>query len=237
MCANARVHGHFDEAVGHGEASVRLFRELGAEISEGTALGELAFNYARQGRLSEARAAAERGAELVGGRESVSKAIGLYYLARVLRLCGDGKAALSRARDALALFRALGVTAFEAATGTLMAEVHAEAGHYTLAVGTAEEFMPLARRTSGMLEGALLRALGRSLCHLEQGGRGRGPAWRPPSTSSTGAGPWPMPNRPGRCWRASREGQFLYSPHKTRALSPPPPWMTLRKAPSVPFVS
>nr|WP_281396826.1 AfsR/SARP family transcriptional regulator [Streptomyces olivoverticillatus] len=173
LCANARVHGHFDEAVGHGEASVRLFRELGAEISEGTALGELAFNYARQGRLSEARAAAERGAELVGGRESVSKAIGLYYLARVLRLCGDGKAALSRARDALALFRALGVTAFEAATGTLMAEVHAEAGHYTLAVGTAEEFMPLARRTSGMLEGALLRALGRSLCHLEQGARAR----------------------------------------------------------------
>ncbi|MEU7133564.1 BTAD domain-containing putative transcriptional regulator [Streptomyces sp. NPDC046261] len=173
LCANARVHGHFDEAVGHGEASVRLFRELGAQIAEGTALGELAFNYARQGRLAEARAAAERGAELVGGRESVSKAIGLYYLARVLRLCGDGNAALGPARDALELFRALGVTAFEAATGTLMTEVHAEAGHYALAAGTAEEFMPLARRTSGMLEGALLRALGRSLCHLGQDARAR----------------------------------------------------------------
>lgn len=173
LCANARVHGHFDEAVGHGEASVRLFRELGAQIAEGTALGELAFNYARQGRLAEARAAAERGAELVGGRESVSKAIGLYYLARVLRLCGDGNAALGRAREALELFRALGVTAFEAATGTLMAEVHAEAGHHALAAGTAEEFMPLARRTSGMLEGALLRALGRGLCHLGQEARAR----------------------------------------------------------------
>ncbi|MDT0449277.1 AfsR/SARP family transcriptional regulator [Streptomyces hesseae] len=173
LCANARVHGHFAEAVGHGEASVRLFRELGAEIAEGTALGELAFNYARQGRLAEARAAAERGAELVGGRESVSKAIGLYYLARVLRLCGDGNAALDRARAALEMFRALGVTAFEAATGTLMAEVHAEAGHHALAARTAEEFMPLARRTSGMLEGALLRALGRGLCHLRQGARAR----------------------------------------------------------------
>ncbi|MEU2510739.1 AfsR/SARP family transcriptional regulator [Streptomyces syringium] len=173
LCANARVHGHFDEAVGHGEASVRLFSELGAKIAEGTALGELAFNYARQGRLAEARAAAERGAELVGGRDSVSKAIGLYYLARVLRLCGDGNAALGRARDALEMFRALGVTAFEAATGTLMAEVHAEAGHYALAAGTAEEFMPSARRTSGMLEGALLRALGRSLCHQGQDARAK----------------------------------------------------------------
>ncbi|MFF7727142.1 BTAD domain-containing putative transcriptional regulator [Streptomyces sp. NPDC008001] len=173
LCANARVHGRFDEAVGHGEASVRLFRKLGAEIAEGTALGELAFNYARQGRLTEARAAAERGALLVGGRESVSKAIGLYYLARVLRLCGEGNAALDRAREALVLFRALGVTAFEAATGTLMAEVHAEAEHYALAAGTAEEFLPLARRTSGMLEGALLRALGRSLCRQGQDARAK----------------------------------------------------------------
>ncbi|MFI1972095.1 AfsR/SARP family transcriptional regulator [Streptomyces cinnamoneus] len=173
LCANARVHGHFEEAVGHGEASVRISRELGAQIAEGTALGELAFNYARQGRLAEARTAAERGAELVGGRESVSKAIGLYYLARVLRLCGDGDTALDRARDALALFRTLRVTAFEAATGALMAEIHAEAGHHALAAGTAEEFMPLARRTSGMLEGALLRALGRSLRHLGQDARAR----------------------------------------------------------------
>ncbi|MBZ4320519.1 AfsR/SARP family transcriptional regulator [Streptomyces huiliensis] len=163
LCASARVHGRFDEAVEHGEASVRLFRELGAAISEGTALGELAFNYARLGRFPEARAAAERGAEQVGGRESVSKAIGLYYLARVLRLCGDGDAALGRARDALALFRTFGVTAFEAATGTLMAEVHAEAGRHSLAAETAEEFLPSARRTSGMLEGALLRVLGSGL--------------------------------------------------------------------------
>ncbi|MCC3777475.1 AfsR/SARP family transcriptional regulator [Streptomyces sp. UNOB3_S3] len=173
LCANARVRGRFDEAVGHGEASVRLFRELGAEIAEGTALGELAFNYARRGSLAEARAAAERGAELVGGRESVSTAIGLYYLARVLRLCGDGDAALDRAREALELFRTLGVTAFEAATGTLMAEVHVEAGHHALAAGTAEEFLPLARRTSGMLEAALLRALGRGLCRLGQAARAR----------------------------------------------------------------
>ncbi|GHC40077.1 AfsR/SARP family transcriptional regulator [Streptomyces cinnamoneus] len=171
LCANARVHGRFDAAVVHGEASVRLFRALGAATAEGTALGELAFNYARQGHLTEARAAAERGARLVGGRESVSKAIGLYYLARVLRLCDVREEALRRADEGLVLFRALNVSSFEAASGNLIAELQAEEGQYALAAHTAETFLPLARRVSAMLEGGLLRTLGRSLPHLGQHAR------------------------------------------------------------------
>ncbi|MFC4517229.1 BTAD domain-containing putative transcriptional regulator [Streptomyces ehimensis] len=171
LCAHARVRGRFADAVAHGEASVRFFRSLDAATAEGTALGELAFNYARQGRLSEARAAAERGAELLGGRESVSKAIGLYYLARVLRLCGDRDEALRRAGAALPLFRTLNVSSFEAASGNLIAELHAEEERYALAARTAETFLPLARKVSAMLEGGLLRTLGRSLVHLGQRAR------------------------------------------------------------------
>ncbi|MCA6091342.1 winged helix-turn-helix domain-containing protein [Streptomyces sp. SCA3-4] len=171
LCANARVHGRFDAAVAHGEASVRLFHALGAATAEGTALGELAFNYARQDRLTEAREAAERGARLVGGQESVSKAIGLYYLARVLRLCGDREEALRRADEGLALFRTLNVSSFEAASGNLIAELQAEGEQYALAAQTAEAFLPLARRVSAMLEGGLLRTLGRSLPHLGQHAR------------------------------------------------------------------
>ncbi|MEU3075622.1 AfsR/SARP family transcriptional regulator [Streptomyces laurentii] len=171
LCAHARVRGRFDEAIAHGEESVRFFRRLGAATAEGTALGELAFNYARQDRLSEAREAAERGVELLGGRESVSKAIGLYYLARVLRLCGDPDEALHRAEAALPLFRALNVSSFEAASGNLIAELHAEEERYALAARTAETFLPLARKVSAMLEGGLLRTLGRSLVHLGQRAR------------------------------------------------------------------
>ncbi|MEV5505141.1 AfsR/SARP family transcriptional regulator [Streptomyces orinoci] len=173
LCAGARVQGRFAEAVRHGESSVGLFRSLGAPVAEGTALGELAFNYARLGRLNEARAAAERGAELVGGQESVSQAIGRYYLARVLRECGATAEARAAAESALALFRSLNVTAFEVATGNLLAELHLIEGRFSLAADTAETFLPPARRTSGMLEGGLLRSLGRSLSRLGQPSRAR----------------------------------------------------------------
>ncbi|MFV8131646.1 BTAD domain-containing putative transcriptional regulator [Streptomyces syringium] len=176
LCAGARTHGRFDDAIAHGEASVRLFHTLGAATAEGTALGELAFNYARRNRLTEARAAAERGASLVcgqNGEASVSSAISLYYLARVLRLCDAADEALRHARDALSLFRTLGVSAFEAATGNLIAELHAEAGDHALTAETAETFLPLARRTSGMLEAGLLRSLGRALSRLGQAARAR----------------------------------------------------------------
>ncbi|WP_338933245.1 serine hydrolase domain-containing protein [Streptomyces netropsis] len=64
-------------------------------------------------------------------------------------------------------------------------------------------------------------------CAIWDGLRGRGARGRrvrrPPSPSSSGARPGPMPNRPGRCRQASCAGQFLYTPHRTRALSPLPP--------------
>ncbi|GGX74871.1 AfsR/SARP family transcriptional regulator [Streptomyces hiroshimensis] len=173
LCAGARVRGRTDEAVEHGEAAVRLFRFSGAGTAEGTALGELAFNYARQARLAEARTAAERGARLVGREPSVSKAIGLYYLARVLRLCDDLGGALHRAQEALELFRSLNVPAFEAATGALIADLHVQAGRHRLAADVAETFLPVARRTSGILEASLLRALARGLVHLGQRARAR----------------------------------------------------------------
>ncbi len=173
LCAGARVGGRTDEAVEHGEAAVRLFRSARAGTAEGTALGELAFNYARQERLAEARAAAERGARLVGREPSVSKAIGLYYLARVLRLCDDVGEALHRAQEALELFRSLNVPAFEAATGALITDLHVQAGRHRLAADVAETFLPVARRTSGMLEASLLRALARGLYHLGQRARAR----------------------------------------------------------------
>ncbi|MFC5144704.1 AfsR/SARP family transcriptional regulator [Streptomyces aureoversilis] len=173
LCAGARVGGRTDEAVEHGEAAVRLFRSSRAGTAEGTALGELAFNYARQERLAEARTAAERGARLVGREPSVSKAIGLYYLARVLRLCDDVGEALHRAQEALELFRSLNVPAFEAATGALIADLHVQAGRHRLAADVAETFLPVARRTSDMLEASLLRALARGLDQLGQRARAR----------------------------------------------------------------
>lgn len=171
LCAQIRVCGRPEDAVVHGEASVRLFRSLGATTAEGTALGELAFNYARQGRLTEARAAAGRGVGLLGGRESLSTAVGLYYLARVLRLCGERDEALRRAGEGLALFRSLRVTSFEAASGGLIAGIHAEEGRYALAAQTAETFLPQARKIGAILESGLLRTLGRSLGRLGQRAR------------------------------------------------------------------
>ncbi|MEV5378357.1 BTAD domain-containing putative transcriptional regulator [Streptomyces nondiastaticus] len=173
LCAGARVGGRTDEAVEHGEAAVRLFRSARAGTAEGTALGELAFNYARQERLAEARTAAEQGARLVGREPSVSKAIGLYYLARVLRLCDDVSGALHHAQEALELFRSLNVPAFQAATGALIADLHVQAGRHRLAADVAETFLPVARTTSGMLEASLLRALARGLAHLGQLARAR----------------------------------------------------------------
>ncbi|MEU1674706.1 BTAD domain-containing putative transcriptional regulator [Streptomyces roseifaciens] len=173
LCAGARVRGRTDEAVEHGEAAVRLFRSSRAGTAEGTALGELAFNYARQERLAEARTAAEQGARLVGREPSVSKAIGLYYLARVLRLCDDVDEALHRAQEALELFRSLNVPAFQAATGALIADLHVQAGRHRLAAEVADTFLPVARTTSGILEASLLRALARGLDHLGQRARAR----------------------------------------------------------------
>ncbi|MEH6373412.1 BTAD domain-containing putative transcriptional regulator [Streptomyces sp. KLMMK] len=173
LCAGARVRGRTDEAVEHGEAAVRLFRSSRAGTAEGTALGELAFNYARQERLAEARTAAEQGARLVGREPSVSKAIGLYYLARVLRLCDDVDEAFHRAQEALELFRSLNVPAFQAATGALIADLHVQAGRHRLAAEVAETFLPVARTTSGILEASLLRALARGLDHLGQRARAR----------------------------------------------------------------
>ncbi|WP_344031649.1 AfsR/SARP family transcriptional regulator [Streptomyces luteireticuli] len=171
LCAQVRVCGRPEDAVVHGEASVRLFRSLGETTAEGTALGELAFNYARQGRLAEARAAAERGVGLLGDRESLSTAVGLYYMARVLRLCGERDEALRWADEGLALFRSLHVTSFEAASGGLIAEIHAEEGRYALAARVAETFLPPARKIGAILESGLLRTLGVSLGRLGQRAR------------------------------------------------------------------
>ncbi|MET8545746.1 BTAD domain-containing putative transcriptional regulator [Kitasatospora sp. NPDC004799] len=163
---NARVHGRYAEAAEHAGRAAELFRRLGAERSEGSALGEFAFSAAQTGRLDEARAAAERGAHLMSGSGPVSAATGRYYLARVLRLCGDPEAALAHAVGAREEFAALQVTVFAAASGDLAARIHAEAGRWLLAVDAAEAVLPLARRTSAALEAALLRTLGTALTGL-----------------------------------------------------------------------
>ncbi|MFJ3220304.1 AfsR/SARP family transcriptional regulator [Kitasatospora sp. NPDC086801] len=163
---NARVHGRYADAAEHAGRAADLFRRLGAERSEGSALGEFAFSCAQTGRLAEARDAAERGARLMGGSGPVSAATGRYYLARVLRLCGDPEAALVHAVGARDEFAALQVTVFEAAAGDLAARIHAEADRWLLAADAAEAALPLARRTSAALEAALLRTLGTALTGL-----------------------------------------------------------------------
>ncbi|GAB7181373.1 predicted ATPase [Kitasatospora sp. Ki12] len=160
---NARIHGRYAEAADHAGRAAQLFHRLGAERSEGSALGEFAFSAAQTGRLDEARDAAERGARLMRGSGPVSAATGRYYLARVLRLCGDPEAALDHAVGAREEFAALQVTVFAAASGDLAARIHAEAGRWLLAVDAAEAVLPLARRTSAALEAALLRTLGTAL--------------------------------------------------------------------------
>ncbi|AUY53045.1 BTAD domain-containing putative transcriptional regulator [Streptomyces sp. CB01881] len=163
---NARIHGRHAEAAEHAGRAAHLFRRLGAERSEGSALGEFAFSCAQTGRLAEAREAAERCARLMSGSGPVSAATGRYYLARVLRLCGDPEAALAHAAGAREEFAALQVTVFEAAAGDLAARIHAEAGRWLLALDAAEAVLPLARRTSAALEAALLRTLGTALTGL-----------------------------------------------------------------------
>ncbi|MEV6973286.1 BTAD domain-containing putative transcriptional regulator [Kitasatospora sp. NPDC093806] len=163
---NARIHGRYAEAAEHAGRAAQLFHRLGAERSEGSALGEFAFCCAQTGRPAEARDAAERGARLMSGSGPVSAATGRYYLARVLRLCGDPEEALAQAVGAREEFAALQVTVFEAASGDLAARIHAEAGRWLLAVDAAEAVLPLARRTSAALEAALLRTLGTALTGL-----------------------------------------------------------------------
>lgn len=163
---NARIHGRYAEAAEHAGRAAELFHRLGAERAEGSALGEFAFSAAQTGRLDEARSAAERGARLMNGSGPVSAATGRYYLARVLRLCGDPEAALTHAVGAREEFAALQVTVFAAASGDLAARIHAEAGRWLLAVDAAEAVLPLARRTSAALEAALLRTLGTALTGL-----------------------------------------------------------------------
>ncbi|MFJ6385220.1 AfsR/SARP family transcriptional regulator [Kitasatospora sp. NPDC092039] len=163
---NARIHGRYAEAAEHAGRAAESFHRLGAERAEGSALGEFAFSAAQTGRLDEARSAAERGARLMSGSGPVSAATGRYYLARVLRLCGDPEAALAHAVGAREEFAALQVTVFAAASGDLAARIHAEAGRWLLAVDAAEAVLPLARRTSAALEAALLRTLGTALTGL-----------------------------------------------------------------------
>ncbi|MDH6144482.1 DNA-binding SARP family transcriptional activator [Kitasatospora sp. GP30] len=170
---NARVYGRFEEARGYCEESIALFESLGDHHSAGGALGELAFNYAKLDRFSEARAAAERGVQLTGSATSITQATSRYSLARVLRLCGAPAAALSCAEELLPVLRALHLSAFEAATGNLIAQIHLEAGDDRQVIEVAEAMLPLAHQTSGMLEAGLLRSLGVSLARLGHPARGR----------------------------------------------------------------
>ncbi|MER7771418.1 BTAD domain-containing putative transcriptional regulator [Kitasatospora sp. NPDC096140] len=164
--SNARTHGRYAEAAEHAGRAAGLFHHLGAQRAEGSALGEFAFSAAQTGRLDEARDAAERSARLMSASGPVSAAIGRYYLARVLRLCGDPEAALDHAVGAREEFTELQVTVFAAAAGDLAARIHAEAGRWLLAVDSAEAVLPLARRTSAALEAGLLRTLGTALTGL-----------------------------------------------------------------------
>ncbi|MFJ7913082.1 AfsR/SARP family transcriptional regulator [Kitasatospora sp. NPDC096204] len=164
--SNARTHSRFAEAAEHAGRAAELFHRLGAQRAEGSALGEFAFSAAQTGRLDEARDAAERSARLMSRSGPVSAATGRYYLARVLRLCGDPEAALAHAVGAREEFAALQVTVFAAAAGDLAARIHAEAGRWLLAVDAAEAVLPLARRTSASLEATLLRTLGTALTGL-----------------------------------------------------------------------
>ncbi|MFD4661617.1 BTAD domain-containing putative transcriptional regulator [Kitasatospora sp. NPDC058444] len=164
--SNARMHGRYAEAAEHAGRAAELFHRLGAQRAEGSALGEFAFSAAQTGRLDEARDAAERSAHLMSRSGPVSAATGRYYLARVLRLCGDPEEALAHAVGAREEFAALQVTVFAAASGDLAARIHAEAGRWLLAVDAAEAVLPLARRTSAALEAALLRTLGTALTGL-----------------------------------------------------------------------
>ncbi|MFE4513752.1 BTAD domain-containing putative transcriptional regulator [Kitasatospora sp. NPDC056783] len=164
--SNARTHGRYAEAAEHAGRAADLFHRLDAQRAEGSALGEFAFSAAQTGRLDEARAAAERSAHLMSRSGPVSAATGRYYLARVLRLCGDPEEALAHAAAAREEFTTLQVTVFAAAAGDLAARIHAEAGRWLLAVDAAEAVLPLARRTSAALEAALLRTLGTALTGL-----------------------------------------------------------------------
>ncbi|MER5709617.1 BTAD domain-containing putative transcriptional regulator [Streptomyces sp. NPDC002122] len=173
LAGNARVHGRHAEAAEHAGRAAEVFRGLGVERAEGSALGEFAFNAAHTGRLAEARRAAERGARLMSGTGPVSAATGRYYLARVLRLCGDPEGALAQATGAREEFTRLQVAVFEAAAGDLAARIHAECGRATLAAEAAEAALPPARKTSVALEAALLHTLGSALVSLGRPRRAR----------------------------------------------------------------
>ncbi|MFD8598284.1 BTAD domain-containing putative transcriptional regulator [Kitasatospora sp. NPDC059646] len=164
--ANARALREFGPAVGHLEEAAALFRRLADHTAEGLVLGELAFNQAQLGNLAAARAAAVRCVELTGRQVSISESVGRYYLARVLHLCGDLEPALEQAQQVLERFRSFGMLAFEAATGSLIARIHLAAGRDRATVRAAEEALPRARQVGGMLEAALLRALGEALVRL-----------------------------------------------------------------------
>ncbi|MFD7641966.1 BTAD domain-containing putative transcriptional regulator [Kitasatospora sp. NPDC059795] len=171
--ANARALRDHRAAVACLEEAAAIFRRLADESAEGLVLGELAFNQAQLGLLSEARATAERCAGLTGRHLSISESVGRYYLARVLHLCGDLDPALAQAQYVLERFRAFGMLAFEAATGSLIARIHLSAGRARPAVRAAEESLPQARQVGALLEGTLLRTLGEALTRLHHPDRAR----------------------------------------------------------------
>ncbi|MFJ1791143.1 AfsR/SARP family transcriptional regulator [Kitasatospora griseola] len=171
--ANARALRDFEQAVACLEEAAALFHRLGDETAEGLVLGELAFNQAQLGRLPQARATAERCASLTGRQVSIPESVGRYYLARVLHLCGDLGPALDHAEYVLERFRAFGTLAFQAATGSLIARIHLAAGRDRATVRAAEEALPHARQVGGLLEGAVLRALGEALIRLGHTDRAR----------------------------------------------------------------
>ncbi|KIQ64767.1 hypothetical protein TR51_11435 [Kitasatospora griseola] len=171
--ANARALRDFEQAVGCLEEAAALFRQLSDDTAEGLVLGELAFNQAQLGQLPQARAAAERCASLTGRQVSIPESVGRYYLARVLHLCGDLGPALDHAEYVLERFRAFGMLAFQAATGSLIARIHLTAGRDRATVRAAEEALPHARQVGGLLEGAVLRTLGEALVRLGHTDRAR----------------------------------------------------------------
>ncbi|GAA1951703.1 AfsR/SARP family transcriptional regulator [Kitasatospora viridis] len=172
--ANARALSRFEEAIEPLEEAVGLFHRLRDETAEGLALGELAFNYAQCGRTGPAGEAAARCVELTGRQiSSISSAVGQYYLARVRYLCGDLGPAERAAEQVLERFRSFGMTGFEVATRSLIAHVQLAAGQPTACVRTTEAALPRARQMGGVLEGGLLRVLGRALGRIGHADRAR----------------------------------------------------------------
>ncbi|MHC4954869.1 MAG: tetratricopeptide repeat protein [Planctomycetota bacterium] len=162
--------GNNDEAKGHFETSLALFREVGDRPGEATALANIGNVFLSLGRYEEAQERFERGLAIVreiGDRKAEASALG--NLGNLLKFLGRMEEAKARLEEDLAICREIGDRLGEASATGNLGNVQLALGRYDGAQAQLERSLEICRAignrrgeaiSSGSL-GTLFHTLGR----------------------------------------------------------------------------